>query len=224
MKESIEVKIMDNKLYKTMEFLKNIFLLNTIWLLMCIPIVTIFPATTAMFAVLREWKTQGDIQVLSAYIRLLKENFKQGFFIGVVWLVFTSLLLGDLVITNQLNSNLKYVLFSFFFLLTIVYLFVTIMIFPVMAHYRVSWKGAIKNAFLLSIANLHYTILSLLILAAAILLCFYFPGATLLSFSMAAFLINALVSRGFQQVNETYTGEQTAEVSLGKLHTSAVRS
>ena len=77
------------------------------------------------------------------------------------------------------------------------------MIFPVMAHYRVSWKGAIKNAFLLSIANLHYTILSLLTLAAAILLCFYFPGATLLCFSMAAFLINALVSKGFQQVNET---------------------
>ncbi|MFJ7936387.1 YesL family protein [Sporosarcina sp. NPDC096371] len=222
--ESIEVKIMDNTLYKTMEFLKNIFLLNTIWLLMCIPIVTIFPATTAMFAVLREWKTQGDIQVLSAYIRFLKESFKQGFFIGIVWLVFTSLLLGDFIITNQLNSNLKYVLFSFFFLLTIVYLFVTIMIFPVMAHYRVSWKGAIKNAFLLSVANLHYTILSLLILAATILLCFYFPGATLLSFSMAAFLINALVSRGFQRVNETYTSEQTAEVSLGKLRTPAVRS
>lgn len=215
---------MDNKLYKTMEFLKSIFLLNTIWLLMCIPIVTIFPATTAMFAVLREWKTQGEIQVFSAFVRYLKANFKQGFFIGIVWLVFTSLLLGDFIITNQLNSNLKYVLFSVFFLLTIVYLFVTIMIFPVMAHYRVSWKGAIKNAFLLSLANLHYTILSLLILAAVILLCFYFPGATLMCFSMAAFLINALVSRGFQQVNETDTGEQAVEVSLEKLYTSAAKS
>jgi uncharacterized membrane protein YesL len=221
--ESIEVKIMDNKLYKTMDFLKNIFLLNTLWLLMCIPIVSIFPATTAMFAVLREWKTEGDIQVLSTYFRFLKENFKQGFFIGVVWLVFTSLLLGDFIITNQLNSNVKYVLFSLFFLLTIVYLFVTIMIFPVMAHYRVSWKGAIKNAFLLSIANLHHTILSLLILAAAILFCFYFPGATLVCFSMAAFLINALVSRGFQSVNGTDTAEQTAEVTLEKLQTSGVR-
>ena len=65
---------MDNKLYKTMEFLKSIFLLNTIWLLMCIPIVTIFPATTAMFAVLREWKTQGDIQVLSALYSTFKRK------------------------------------------------------------------------------------------------------------------------------------------------------
>lgn len=222
--ESIEVNIMDNKLYKTMEFLKNIFLLNTIWLLMCIPIVTIFPATAAMFATLREWKTQGDIQVFSAYIRFLKENFKQSFIIGVVWFVFTSLLLGDFIITNQINSNLKYVLFSFFFLLTIVFLFVSIMIFPVMAHYQVTWKGAIKNAFLLSIANLHYTIVSLLILAVAILLCIYFPGATLVCFSMTAFLINALVSRGFQQVTETDSGELIVEESLGKIHTSAVRS
>ncbi|WP_318615247.1 YesL family protein [Sporosarcina sp. YIM B06819] len=214
---------MDNKLYKTMEFLKTIFLLNTIWLLMCIPILTIFPAITAMFAVLREWKTQGDIRVLSAYSRFFKENFKQGLFVGVIWLVFTSLLLGDLIIINQLNSNIKYVLFSFFFLLTIIYLFVTIMIFPVMAHFRVSWQGAIKNAFLLSIANLHHTILSLLIVVATIVLCFYFPGATLVSFSMAAFLINALVSRGFRQVTETDTGKHTAEVSLGKLHTSAGR-
>ncbi len=221
---SVGMKIMDSKLYKVMEFLKNIFLLNTFWLLMCIPIVTIFPATTAMFAVLREWKTQGDIQVFPAYVRFLKANFKQGFLIGIVWLVFTSLLLGDFIIINQLNSNVKYILFSFFFLLTIIYLFVTIMIFPVMAHYRVTWKGAIKNAFLFSIAKLHYTVLSLLILAAVILFCFYFPGATLVSFSMGAFLINALVSRGFQQVNEAYTGEQTAKVNVGKLHTLAVRS
>ncbi|GHH97856.1 YesL family protein [Neobacillus kokaensis] len=215
---------MDGKLYKTMEFWMNIFLLNILWLLMCIPIVTIFPATTAMFAVLREWKTQRDIRVFSAYVRFLKENFKQSFLIGVVWLIFTGLLLGDLIITNQLNSNLKYILFSFFFLLTILYLFVFITIFPVMAHYQVSWKGAIKNAFLLSIAKLHYTILSLIIMASAVLLCFYFPGATLLSFSTSAFLINALVSRGFQQGNEAQTDEQTTGMSLKKIHTSAVRS
>jgi uncharacterized membrane protein YesL len=220
----MEVEIMDNKLYKTMDFLKNIFLLNTCWLLMCIPIVTIFPATTAMFAVLREWKTQGDIHVFSAYVRFLKENFKQGFIVGMVWLVFTSLLLGDFIITNQFDSNVKYVLFSFFFLLTIIYLFATVMIFPIMAHYRVSWKGAIKNAILFSIGKPYYSVLSLFILAAVIILCFYFPGATLMSFSMGAFLINALVSNGLPRMNDTYSGEQSTNGSLGEMHTSGVRS
>jgi uncharacterized membrane protein YesL len=142
----------------------------------------------------------------------------------MVWLVFTSLLLGDFIITNQFDSNVKYVLFSFFFLLTIIYLFVTVMIFPIMAHYRVSWKGAIKNAILFSIGKPYYSVLSLFILAAVIILCFYFPGATLMSFSMGAFLINALVSNGLPRMNDTYSGEQSTNGSLGEMHTSGVRS
>lgn len=192
---------MDGKLYKSMEFIMNAFLLNLLWLVLCLPILTIFPATTAMFGVVREWKKQNDIRIFTAFFRLFRENFKQSFLIGILWLVFTGLLLGDLIIINQLNSSVKYILFSFFFLMGILYLFVSIYIFPVLVHYQVTWKNAIKNALLLSISTLHHTILSILIIAACLVLCFYLPAAMMLGFSISAYLIYSLVSRGFHHEN-----------------------
>lgn len=192
---------MDGKLYKSMEFIMNAFLLNLLWLLLCLPILTIFPATTAMFGVVREWKKQNDIRIFTAFFRLFRENFKQSFLIGILWLVFTGLLLGDLIIINQLNSSVKYILFSFFFLMGILYLFVSIYIFPVLVHYQVTWKNAIKNALLLSISTLHHTILSILIIAACLVLYFYLPAAMMLGFSISAYLIYSLVSSRFHHEN-----------------------
>lgn len=190
----------------------NAFLLNALWLVMCLPILTIFPATTAMFGVVREWQKHKDIRVISAYFRHFKGNFKQSFLLGILWLIFTLLLLGDFIITNQLNSNLKYVLFAFFFLLSIVYLFVSITIFPVIVHYRVSWKAGIKNAMLLSLGKLHFTLLSLVIIAVAVGIVFYFPAASMLVFSVASYLIYALVSKGFHQEKKVQTNSQTVAV------------
>ncbi|WP_180955570.1 YesL family protein [Bacillus sp. V33-4] len=185
-----------------MEFIMNAFLLNTLWLLTCLPILTIFPATAAMFGVVREWKNRKDIQIFSAFFCLFKENFKQSFLIGTLWMAFAGLLLGDFIITNQLNSDVKYILFSFFFLLGILCLIVSIYIFPVSVHYQASLAKVIKNALLLSISRLHYTFLSILIIAGAIVLCLYFPAAMLMSFSIGAYLIYSLVSRGFPNENE----------------------
>lgn len=190
----------------------NAFLLNTLWLVMCLPILTIFPATTAMFGVVREWQKHKDVRILSAFFRHLKDNFRQSFLLGLLWLVFTCLLIGDFIITNQLHSNLKYVLFSFFFLLTIVYVFVTVTIFPVLVHYRVSWKDAIKHALLLAIGNLFSTLLALVIIAAAVGLVFYFPAATILCFGISSFLIYALVSRGFHQEKKVQVEGKTVAV------------
>lgn len=195
------MRIMDGKIYKAMEFIMNAFLLNLLWLVLCLPVLSIFPATTAMFGVVREWKNQNDIRIFSAFFRLFQENFKQSFLIGILWLVFTGLLLGDFIITNQLNSNVKYILFSFFFLLGIMFLFVSIYIFPVLVHYQVTWKNAIKNALLLSISRLHHTFLSILIIGGLIALCFYFPAATMLGFSICAYLVYSLISKGFHHEN-----------------------
>ena len=122
----------------------NAFLLNLLWLVICLPILTIFPATTALFAVVREWQKENDIKVFSAFFRHLKSNFKQSLILGVLWLAVTCLLIVDIIFTIQIESGIKYVLLSFFLLLIIVYVFVTITIFPVLVHYKVSWKMRLR--------------------------------------------------------------------------------
>lgn len=188
----------------------NAFILNLLWLVICLPILTIFPATTALFAVVREWQKKKDIQVFFSFFRHFKANFKQSFVLGILWIVFTFLLIGDFIITNQMQSNLKYVLFAVFFLLSIVYLFVSITIFPVIVHYQVSWKDAIKNALLLSIGKPHFVLLSLVLIAGTVVLIFKFPAASMLAFSIAAYLVYALVSKVFHKEKKVHTNYQAA--------------
>lgn len=188
----------------------NAFIMNLLWLVVCLPILTIFPATTALFAVVREWQKENDIKVFSSFFRHFKANFKQSFVLGILWIVFTFLLIGDFLITNQMQSNLKYVLFALFFLLSIFYLFASITIFPVIVHYRLSWKDAIKNAMLLSIGNPHFVLLSLLLIAGTVVLIFKFPAASMVAFSIAAYLIYALVSKAFHKEKKVQTNPQTA--------------
>jgi uncharacterized membrane protein YesL len=65
--------------------LSNFFLLSLLWLLMCLPIVTIFPATASLFAVVRDWKTKSSTHLFSIFFRYFKENFKQSILPGLIW-------------------------------------------------------------------------------------------------------------------------------------------
>ncbi|MBS4206881.1 DUF624 domain-containing protein [Bacillus sp. FJAT-50079] len=199
--------IVDSKIYRSLEFIMNFFVLNLLWLLACLPIITIFPATTAMFGVIRDWKSHYDTPIFTTYFRMFKENFKLSFLIGCLWIVFAILLVADFMFTNQLDSIAKYPLFAFFFLLGILYVFVTIYIFPVIVHYNVTFNNAIKAALLLSISHLPFTLLSMLIFGAAIAINFYFPAAMFISFSVAVYLVYSLIERAFRKVEQKGTIE-----------------
>ncbi|WP_374932975.1 DUF624 domain-containing protein [Neobacillus driksii] len=66
------MNIMNSKVYLALELFANFFLLNLLWILMCLPVVTVFPATASMFRVVREWHLYKD----SSFLRYFFLNFK----------------------------------------------------------------------------------------------------------------------------------------------------
>jgi len=70
------MNFMNSKVYSTFEVVCNLFLLNLLWLLMCLPVVTIFPATAAMFGVVRQSVLYKDSSIFTSFFRYFKENFK----------------------------------------------------------------------------------------------------------------------------------------------------
>ena len=194
--------IYDSKLYRAMDFIMNTFLLNLIWILMCIPIITIFPATAAMFGVIRKWKREGEIKIFASFFRFFKENVKQGIVLELIWLFIAFLFIVNFNFTNQIPSNVKYVLFAVYFLVLIQFIFITLYIFPVMVQYKVTWIQTIKNSLILSIRNLPNTILLLLILSAGIAIIYFFAGATMIIFSLIAYFIYSVVDCTFHKMTE----------------------
>jgi uncharacterized membrane protein YesL len=79
------MNISESWLYRAVELVTNFLWLNLLWLVACLPIFTIFPATAAMFAVVREWVKKREPGITRAFFSFFKADFKQSFWIGILW-------------------------------------------------------------------------------------------------------------------------------------------
>ncbi|RBW69737.1 YesL family protein [Bacillus taeanensis] len=192
----------NGKYYRVLEVISNFFLLNMIWLLMCLPIITIFPATAAMFGVVRQWVLKNDVSVFSSFFHYFKENFKQGLFVGIGWFLLAGLMVVNFTFTNQLDSGLRNILLPVFFVMALLLLSTTIYLFPVMVQYKTSSFNIIKNSFLFSVSNLLLTFVILITIAAIGALLIVFRPSLLFIFSIGSYVIYSLCSRAFHKVEE----------------------
>lgn len=122
--------------------LTNLLLLNLLWLVSCHPVGTVYPATAAMFGVVREWVNGA---LLRSYFNFFRQNFKQGLAIGFVWTAIGVILAGDLAVIARMNSGLRAPLLAVTFLLGLLYLFASLYLFPIMVNCRISWVGVLRG-------------------------------------------------------------------------------
>ena len=86
----------ENPVIAFLNKMADLILLNLIFLLCCIPVVTIGPAITALYAVSLRSVRYGDGYVIQTFFRSFKQNFKQSFVVGMIGLLFVCLLFIDL--------------------------------------------------------------------------------------------------------------------------------
>lgn len=67
----------DNPVFSFMGKLGHVVLLNVIWLLCCLPVVTAGASTTALFYVARKIAVDEDYRVCRDFFRSFKANWKQ---------------------------------------------------------------------------------------------------------------------------------------------------
>jgi uncharacterized membrane protein YesL len=166
------------QLFKILEFVTAFFQLNILWLLFCLPVITIFPATIAMYCVIRQWVLHKDYSVFRAFFQYFKENFKQSFILGLIWIVFAGVFYLDFMLMKNLGT-FQYILLPVLSLIGIVILFITIFIFSTIANYNVNWLTAIKNSMFFSVRYFFVT-LSVIVLFVLMALILYTWSVTFL--------------------------------------------
>lgn len=139
----------------------DLILLNLIWILTSLPIVTIGASTTAMYYVTIVSLRNGDGYVVQRYIKSFRENFKLA---TLLWLpmLFLSLLMGfDLFFWYQMHTGFAKIMFCFSMLIAFLLLIIMEYIFPVLAKLEGDFKTTIKNAAKFSIGYFPYTMVIL---------------------------------------------------------------
>ncbi|MCB8968199.1 MAG: DUF624 domain-containing protein [Ardenticatenaceae bacterium] len=204
------MNLLDTRLYRWLDTVSDFFLLNLLWLLACVPIITIFPATAALFAVVRDWVKGKETGFFKSFFRYMRENFGQSLAVGLTWTVVGLVLLADFLFVRSITSWARTPLLVLVLSLGVIYLATAVYIFPVMAQYHAGWLHIIKNSFIIAISSPITTISAVLLVLLTALVVYYLPVVLLLFGSVPAYFLYRLCHRVFRQI-ETVTAVSNEE-------------
>ena len=157
-----------------MQFIAKIFdlvVLNLIFILSCVPVVTIGASLSALYYVSLKMVRGEDPYIWQNFWKSFRQNFKQG---TIVWLLLiaVSLFLGmDFYIINSQDTVLFAVVRTGLWVICGILFSMFVYIFPVISHFVCTTRQALKNAALMAIAHLPYTFILLAGHALILFLC-----------------------------------------------------
>ena len=160
--------MMDNVVVRARSKLGDMICLNVMWLVCCIPVVTIGASTTALYTVMLKLVKNEEGYVFRGFLKAFKTNFKQSTIIwlivlalGIVWTV-------DFRVAGLMPGMAGIVMSAIFLALGFILLSVLLYIFPLTARYENGIKATFKNALILTVARLPYTLAMDAIVVAAV--------------------------------------------------------
>ena len=140
-------------------FLGRLIALNLLWIVCSLPVITAGASTTALYYCTLKLHKDGDIRVFHDFFKSFKQNFKQATVINLIMLAVAAILYMDLRIVGNIDGTMSQVLYIVFFAFGILYMMVFLYIYPVLAKFYNSIKNTFRNAFLMAIRHLPYTVL-----------------------------------------------------------------
>lgn len=139
----------DSKFYKFMQRLTDVFLLNMIWLLCSLPIVTIGISTIAASKVTLDMSEEREGRVVHDFLREFKRNRKQGLamsFISLlsVWAVYLDFQLFHAAQEHEIVFLIIGIVAAYLLLFSQLY------VYPLLARYDNTLIRSMKNSFRIS--------------------------------------------------------------------------
>ena len=168
----------DNFLMRFCEKVLDIVTVNLLFVVSCLPIVTIGIAKISLYQTIFEVKSSRRVPVFKTYIRAFKQNLKLGLQLGLLELgiflisvVDLSLFWGQTGLGFQL---IKAICLGILIFLTLVML----ASYPIAARYDLTWKEVLQKGLLLVSFNFVWFFLMLAIILLIIMIL-YLSGFTL---------------------------------------------
>ena len=199
----------DGPIFRFLETITNLLLLNLLFLICSIPVVTIGPALTATYYVALKIVRKEEAGIVKSFFHSFRENFKQSLFLGLGILVLAALLIADLnVLTyvSTINEGLAKALLTITILLLLVLVMTSVYVFAVLAQFDNTTKELLKWSAILVLRHFPVTLISVILVAVPVLCLLFLPGfflqtilpiMLLMGFSGIAYLQSSLYVRVF---------------------------
>lgn len=199
-------------------WLGDIFMLNLIYLVCCIPVITIGAATTALYYDALKLAENRDLYVWKDFLKSFRRNFRQATIIWLGILAFCAVLAADFFLMTGIGGRaVSAVMTAAVGSVGIVVALLIVYVFPVLARFDNTVKNTLKNALIMAVRHLPYTVVILGIhsipLLAALASPWEFARYILPVFLLAGAVLPYLESKLFSRIFRNYypKGEVTGK-------------
>ncbi|WP_077623350.1 YesL family protein [Sediminibacillus massiliensis] len=169
----------------------------------------LFPATTAMFAVVRKWLLgEADTPVLPTFWRFYKQDFIKSNLLGFILTAVGYTLYLDYQLLDQAGVGTFHWLHYLLLILTSMYILTLLYAFPVFVHYELNVLQVLKTALFVMIVSPLSTIMMIAGTIILYVVILKFPGfLPIFGASLVSFLAMSSAYISFQNIdrkNKTY--------------------
>ncbi|WP_194842042.1 YesL family protein [Gracilibacillus salitolerans] len=192
-------------IYKFSEWVIRISLLNLLWILFTViglGFAGFFPATVAMFTIVRRWvKGNADEQIFKSFLELFKRHFLKANMLGYICALGGAVLYWDYLLVKSLSGPFQMVMMLLLVPVAFYYFMVTFFVFPVYVHYDIKLMECFKYAFIIGASYPLRTIYMVFVTFVVYYVTVSFPVLFLFfSGSVWSFLIMRFTYVAFEKV------------------------
>ena len=178
---------MDGPIFSFLNKMADLCILNIIFLISCLPVVTIGASLSALYYVTLKMAHNQEGYIIRSFFKAFKQNFRQATIIWVPSLLTILLMLIDIRIFGSDPTGTYKPLLIGAYLILLVLFYMLAFVFPVLAKFENTLGQTIKNAFAMSVSSLPYAVCVLALLIIPAILTAMLPES--LSFAYMLWLL-----------------------------------
>lgn len=164
---------MDSGLFRFLSRLADIIILNLVFIVCSIPIVTIGASVTAMYYVLLKMKDNEEGYILRSFFHSFRQNVKQATVIWLIILLVAAVLGTDIFLVSAMEGSMVKIMQVFIFMGWFFWLMLFCYVFPLQAKFYNPIRATLRNALLLALGNFPWTICMMAVTVVAVVVTFW---------------------------------------------------
>ena len=188
---------MDNAFFRFMGKLFDVVALNLVFIIVCIPLVTIGPAISALYYASVKSIRRDRSYPIKEFFKAFKRDFKQSFIVGLILVLASVIIYVDIRFVMNFIKNSFTTMRYVYLVIGMVISFISVYIFPLISRFSLKISGLFRLSFYLAIRHLLTTIVSIILLFGGFVLVYISAGLALL---FVPVLVNLLISIMMEKV------------------------
>lgn len=197
----------DNLFNEVMTKIFDILLLNFLWLICSLPIITFGAATTALYYVMMKLVRDEESGIIRSFFKAFKENFRQSLPVTISFFMFAAVLAVDFHVLGQTGTGSASVMYGGCFALLIFGMAVFGYTFPLLAKFENTVKNTFANGAKIAATHLPQTAVMVTINTAPFAWLLLSPDTFSVIFwvwvfvgeGVSAFVISKMIVRVFDE-------------------------